>query len=247
MNKIYFLVIILIAGACSAAILRNNQTEPDQKTIINSNIDGRGAEINLEFYKGDSFYYPIMAVWLEDESGKYIQTLFVPRSIATGLFRYGKQENGKWLPDVKRAPQIVPYWSHKRGVRASDGLFMPDAETALPDAYTGATPVNSFVLNTRADEELPDRFRLLFEINQNWDWNEYWTNDKYPDDENYKWSCQPAVVYEALIDTRSSEKVYSLKPIGHSHYSGENGELYPDLSTLTTALTIADSIIVRIK
>jgi hypothetical protein len=247
MNKIYVLVIILIAGACSAGVLRNNQTESDQKTIINSNTDGKGTEINLEFYKGKSFYYPIMAVWLEDESGKYIQTLFVPKSVATGLFKYGKQENGKWVPAIKRAPQIVPYWSHKRGVRASDGLFMPDAETALPDAYTGATPVNSFILNTRSDEELPDRFRLLFEINQNWDWNEYWTNDKYPDDENYKWSCQPAVVYEALIDLRGSEKVYSMKPIGHSHYSGKNGELYPDLGTLTTAMEIADSIIVRIK
>ena len=58
---------------------------------------------------------------------------------------------------------------------------------------------NSFVLNTRADNELPAVFRVLLEINQNWDWNEYWTNDKFPDDENYKMSCQPALVYEVVI------------------------------------------------
>jgi len=35
--------------------------------------------------------------------------------------------------------------------------------------------------------------------------------------------------------------------VGHSHYSGKTGELFPDLSTLTTALQIADSIIVKVR
>jgi hypothetical protein len=247
MNRFYIIVIILFAGACSAEVLRNKQTEPQQTTTINLNGGGSGTEISLEFYKGKSFYYPLMAVWIEDEEGNFIQTLFVPRSVATGEFRFGKQDSGKWLPASKRAPQIVPYWSHKRGIKASDGLFMPDSETSVPDAYSGATPVNSFVLNTRTDKELPSNFRVLLEINQNWDWNEYWTNDKYPDDENYKWSCQPAVVYEVRIDGNTGGKRHAMMPIGHSHYSGKNGELYTDLSTLTTALTIADSVIVRVN
>lgn len=87
----------------------------------------------------------------------------------------------------------------------------------------------------------------MLEINQNWDWNNYWTNDKYPDDENYKWSCQPALVYETDIDLNSLKDPYRMSPIGHSHYSGNTGELFPDLSTLTTALKIADSIIVKVK
>jgi hypothetical protein len=60
-------------------------------------------------------------------------------------------------------------------------------------------------------------------------------------------SCQPAVVYEAVIDTRNPVNSYLMKPVGHSHYSGKTGELFPDLGTLTSALNIADSIIVRIK
>ena len=141
----------------------------------------------------------------------------------------------------------MPYWAHKRGIKASDGLFVPDQGTAVPDAYTGATPVTGFVMTSRADNPLPEKFKVMLEINQNWDWNEFWTNDKYPGDENYKWSCQPALVYEVVIDLDSLKDAYEMKPIGHSHYSGSTGELYSDLSTLTTALQIADSIIVRVK
>ena len=60
-------------------------------------------------------------------------------------------------------------------------------------------------------------------------------------------SCQPALVYEAVIDRGKPERRYNMKPIGHSHYSGKTGELFPDLSTMTTALHIADSVVVMIK
>ena len=68
-----------------------------------------------------------------------------------------------------------------------------------------------------------------------------------PDDENYKMSCQPALVYETVIDPQSAQDSYRMKAVGHSHYSGKTGELFPDLSTLTTALQIADSIIVKVR
>jgi hypothetical protein len=84
------------------------------------------------------------------------------------------------------------------------------------------------------------------EINQPWDWNEYWTNTKYPEDENYKTSSQPSLVYRVTIDLNSGVKEYSMKPVGHGHYSGMDGSLTTDLSTLTTALEIAKSITVRI-
>ncbi len=87
----------------------------------------------------------------------------------------------------------------------------------------------------------------MFEINQNWDWNEYWTNDRYPDNVNYLNSAQPAVVYEANIDMENIRERYLLKPIGHSHPTGATGELFTDLSTLTTALKIADSVVVAIR
>ena len=234
-------------SACAPGSKGNKENNPDPKTIIITNPDGKGPKISLEFKKGESFYYPLLAIWLEDDRGNYIQTLFVPTSIAKGVFRFGKQENNQWISATKRAPQTLPYWSHKRDIIASDGLYMPEPENPIPDAYSGATPVQSFVLNSRADKGLPDVYRVLLEINQNWDWNEYWSNNKYPDDEYYKMSCQPALIYEAVIDTRRSQQVFPMKAIGHSHYSGQTGDLYPDLSTLTTALKIADSINVIVR
>ena len=86
----------------------------------------------------------------------------------------------------------------------------------------------------------------MLEINQTWDFNEYWTNNKFPDKEAYKRSCQPALVYSTKINLNNKQSVYILKPIGHSHYAGETGELFKNLSTITTALQIAQEITVRI-
>jgi hypothetical protein len=102
------------------------------------------------------------------------------------------------------------------------------------------------VLKSKADRPLPSRFRVMFEVNQNWDWNEYWTNDKYPGDKNYLFNAQPAVVYESSVDLDSLRERYVMKPVGHSHPTGATGELFTDISTLTTALQIADSVVVRI-
>jgi hypothetical protein len=247
MYRFLILSIIFLTGACSAGSLKTRNQVSEEKTVLATNIAGKGQEIVVDLTKGKSFYYPLFAIWIEDIDGKYIQTLYVAKSVATGVFEYGMQENGKWIKASKRAPQTLPYWAHKRGIKASDGLFMPDAQTAVPDAYSGATPVTGFILTSRTDNPLPEKFKVMLEINQNWDWNEYWTNNKYPDDENYKWSCQPALVYESVIDLKSLKEPYHMNPVGHSHYSGKTGELFTDLSTLTTVLHIADSIIVKVK
>lgn len=243
-----YLIIALTAllAACSARPSASRLAQRQTFTDIVTNGSGSGPEIELKFYGGPSLYYPLMAAWLEDENGGYIQTLFVPRAIATGIFRYGSDASGKWQEAAKRAPQTLPYWSHKRGVRASDGLYMPDPENPVADAYSGATPTTSFVLSARADKPLPSKFRVLFEVNQNWDWNEYWTNDKYPGDKNYLNNAQPSVIYESRVDQDNPSAGYLMKAIGHGHPTGATGELFSDLSTLTTALQIADSVVVRV-
>ena len=85
-----------------------------------------------------------MAIWVEDTSGKYIQDLYVAESIAKGVFRHGIGSEGKWKPGEIRRPAALPYWGHKRGIKADDGLYIPSAKNPLPDAYTGATPTESF-------------------------------------------------------------------------------------------------------
>jgi hypothetical protein len=244
---IYITSLALFTMSCSRTpVLKQSQVQ-ENKTKLVTNAQGRGTSFSIDFTRGNSFYFPMAAVWIENIDSSYIQTLYVSKSIATGVFKYGRSEKGRWISAPKRAPQALPYWSHKRGIAAEDGLFVPDKKTAVPDTYSGATPSVSFVLYTKSDSALPMQYRILLEINQNWDWNEYWTNDKYPDDEYYKYSCQPALVYEAVIDGGSAVGKYTMRPIGHSHYSGRDGKLYTDLKTLSTALHIADSIIVSVK
>jgi hypothetical protein len=246
MKNILLIIAVIFLASCGSSRKPSSQADHGVQVEFVSNASGRGPSITIDLRQGESFYYPLMAVWLEDMQGNYIQTLYVAKSVATGIFRFGGQTSREWVEGPKRAPQTLPYWAHKRGVEASDGLFMPEPTNPVPDAYTGATPTTGFILNARADNELPAEYRILLEINQNWDWNRFWTNNKYPGDENYAMSAQPAVVYEAIIDGRKPGRI-SMTPIGHSHYSGKTGELFSDLSTLTTALRIVESVTVEVK
>jgi hypothetical protein len=90
-------------------------------------------------------------------------------------------------------------------------------------------------------------FRVLFEVNQPWDSNDFWTNNKYSDDFNYQTSLQPALVYEVIIKLEITKTGYILKPIGHSHPSGANGNIFTDLSTITTASDIFSKIEVMVE
>jgi hypothetical protein len=224
---------------------KKKQIQPVESFTTNGN--GSGPQLAIEFSKGESHNHPLMAVWVEDTSGKYIQTLYVAQSIAAGIFARGDNSTGQWTRGEVRRPAALPYWAHKRGVLAADGLYMPTPDHPVPDAYSGATPHNDFILNTRLDKEGPKIFNVLLEINQPWDWNDYWNNTKFMDDYDYKSSSQPALVYRVTIDLNSSIKEAEMKVIGHSHYSGKDGNLYTDTSTLTTALQIAGKIVVKVE
>jgi hypothetical protein len=240
---------ILFAGTSVYAQKQDSKKKKQPLPVESfaTNGNGSGPRLAIAFSKGESHNHPLMAVWVEDTAGNYIQTLYVAQSIATGIFAHGDNTTGQWTKGEIRRPAALPYWSHKRGVVAADGLYMPTPDHPVPDAYTGATPQNDFILNTRLDKDGPKVFNVLLEINQPWDWNEYWTNTKYMDDYEYKTSSQPAVVYLATIDLNSNAKEVEMKPIGHSHYSGKDGNLYPDITTLTTALQIAGKIVVKVE
>ena len=242
-RNIQIIPLLLVAMACSTSRVPVDET-PDH---ITSNPSGGGAELEIEMIRGDGHNHPLMAIWVETEEGDFVQTLYVAESIGKGVFQHGDASRGFWKPGEIRRPAALPRWSHSRGIKSEDGLYLPTPSNPVPDAYTGPTPGKSFILHTRLDDPGVKRFNLLFEINQTWDWNEYWTNNKYPDDEEYKTSCQPALVYSVFIDLENQQDNYEMKIIGRSHHSGANGELFDDLKTLTTALHIAEQILVTIS
>lgn len=244
-------IVFIIAGAMSCKSgsegKKSKAHKQDSIVLISSNPDGTGRTIEIEMLKGKAHNHPTFAIWLEDTNGTIIQTLFVTKAIAQGIFNYGDRSTGHWKPGELRRPSALPYWMHKRGVQNEYGTLEPTPANKIADAYTGATPAGNFKLSTRPDRPLSGKVKIVFEINQTMDWNEYWTNALYPDEINYKVSCQPALVYEASVDLEKPGMIVKMKPVGHSHYSGKNGELFTDLKTITTALHIAETITVTVK
>lgn len=237
-----FIFLVLLPGFSAA----QKKDKGNIETII-TNIEGTGQEIIITVVGGKSHNHPMMAAWLEDSGGKYIQTLYANKSVASGYFAFADPSEGKWKPGKLVRPASLPVWAHKRGVQAPEGHYMPTQENPLPDAITSATPAGDFVLESRTDKKLSGTIRVLFEINQSWDWNDHWNNSKFPDDNEYKSSAQPSVVYVVEIELDNLAQTYTMKPVGHGHYSGLDGSLNPDLSTLTTALEIVSKITVQIK
>jgi len=231
-----FMAFIALMTGCSPQRKGNQHDISPEEIFTNTEKDGDIIEVH--FQKGPSHNHPLMAIWLEDTAGKYIETIYVAQSIGTGIFGHGTVKAGHWEPGPVSRPAALPYWWHKYGL-------LPDPESPVPDAISGPTPKADFILSSRLVNDVPNVFNVLFEINQSWDWNEYWTNTLFPDNEAYMSSSQPALVYRARIDKHLDREDYQMKLVGYAHYAGENGMLYEDIATLSTARDIAGAI--RIK
>jgi len=249
--KFFVLVVILLGAYMYPSYGQNDNNKRNRDLIIDTiNMTNSSSNITfqLSFTKGVSHNHPTFAIWIEDTVGNFIETLFVTKSFATGIFNYADAGNVTWKNQQGESlrPAALPYWTHKRNIISRDSLYVPTPENPVADALTGATPAGSFVLKTAPEHKLPEKFQVLMEINQKWDWNEYWTNNKYPDDINYKSSAQPSVIYAVTVNLEKEIDDYQLLPIGHGHYAGKDGNLYPDLNSITTALEIVNSIKLQI-
>ena len=244
MYRYSILIIILILAGCAS-----QRSMDEEQKVIRTSPENNIRTLEIQFVAGEKFNHPSFAIWTEDLYGNYIETLYVTQYVAKGKFAFGEIEPGKWKnePGEARRPATLPYWAHKRNIQAPDGLYVPSPETEVPDALTSATPKGNFVLETATSNTGNKKFRVLCEINQAWDANEFWTNDKFPNDNDYFGSLQPALVYAVTVNPNQSGKEYYLNPIGHSHPSGKTGELFTDLTTFSTAKEIANKIIVRLK
>jgi hypothetical protein len=238
------LVILTITGSSFASTnkeqMRKNKPE---KETVETNINGKGYSIELDFTAGKGHNNPSFAIWIETMDEEFVQEIFVTKSVSTGIYRYGDASSGKWEAGEKMYQATLPYFFHKRTVNAE----IPTPDKPIIDAYTGATPKQDFQLKSKTNEKINSKFRIVMEINQAWDFNNYWNNAKYPDEKEYKNSCQPSLVYAVTIDPENLMDEYTMNPIGHGHYAGKDGKLYTDLSTFTTALKIADKIKVIVK
>lgn len=224
-----------------------------EQVKINAN---NALPVTIDLVKGKHYWHPQMVVWTEDTAGNFLETVFVSKATAKGLFYGGRsKENFKSFDTIKdmvnddyRRVDALPVWSHSRNVQYPDGLFVPPASSPLPDAITGATLSDNFILETSMNQQ--QRFKLKIEINVAFDDNEFYSEYDFPDDETFHAGTgqlgQPSIVFEAFVDLQDGKDYYLMELIGHGHHSGQNGEIYKDLSTLTTALDIVERIVVGV-
>ncbi|MFO8087328.1 MAG: hypothetical protein R6T91_05900 [Bacteroidales bacterium] len=241
------LILALAITLNSCKSTNKKQADPVyDEFVTNPNATGDWLEVKLT--AGPAYNHPVIAIWLEDTNRQFIQTLYVSQTIAKGVFERGKVEQGQWMPGEIQRPSAIPVWSHQHIDEKNEfGNFLPTPEDPVVDALTGPTPLRSFILKAKTNQPITSATVLMLEINQAFDFNEHWVNAKYPDKNEYMKSGQPSIVYRALINPNQERKEFELKPYGHGHYAGENGEVNNDLSTLTTAKKIIGSAMVRIE
>lgn len=247
--KMKYIIPVIVFALLSTAFTTTDRKKKREKEpeIISTNIHGKGYKLELIFTEGDSHNHPTMALWIEDIENNFIQPLFVTASFGQGVYQYGKQENNQWIRGTRQYRAALPYFVHKWAQTNLNGaLSLPSQRNPVNDAYSGATPKGDFILNTKTNDKNISKFRLVLEINQTWDYNDFWHNALFPDDDDYKTSCQPSLVYAVDIDMNDLMGSYVMNPIGHGHYSGKDGRLYTDISTLTTAKDIFSKIEIKV-
>lgn len=184
---------------------------------------------------------PQIAVWIEDPEGRYLETVYATHKIATQSWT---------AAGGNRRREALPHWCHRRGVRYADGLYLPTKKEPLADGISGATPRSSFDLKLAPAEGLT-RFVVKVEVNHSTDFNDAWPESAREGEAGYSGgklgSGQPAVVYAAEVDLSSGEREFEAVLVGHSSPDGSSGELFADVSKLTSALRIVKRITVRVQ
>ncbi|MDR1115312.1 MAG: DUF2271 domain-containing protein [Tannerella sp.] len=208
-------------------------------------------DIKVQVTKGDKWLHdfpfllgikqknpPQIAIWVEDLTGNYIATIYVSHKIATESWQGGGNNRRK---------EALPVWCYARGIKYPDGLYLPTKNQPLVDGISGATPHGSFDVKIRPAGDLK-QFVVKIELNHSTDWNDNYPEDAKEGDTNYSGSSgQPAIVYSAEIDLDSSRKQYTATIAGHGSPDGSSGDIYPDTSSLTSALNIAKEITINIQ
>jgi hypothetical protein len=192
---------------------------------------------------------PQYAIWVEDENGNYVRTIFVTHKAAAQGW---VASPGEKVPEGGiRRPEALPVWSHHRGIQYADGRFMPTRTSPAADAVSGATSKAGL---SAAFAETPGltKFRILAEFNQSLDFNDSYPASAKPGELGYSGgsqggSGQPSLVYSTDVDLDSGSHVYELSLIGHGSADGADGSIDPDLSGITGALEIVAGISATVR
>jgi len=121
---------------------------------IKTNEGTEGTELEFIIQKGAEVTAPVMAIWVSDSTGRFVENLFVPSQVNLISEKSEKMNRehfeGK-LQTVDLKPELLTNWL------ASSGGIKPN--------YDGATPARNFFLNTTTTAT--GIFSIFLEVNNN--------------------------------------------------------------------------------
>lgn len=161
---------------------------------------------------------PQVAIWLEDESGSFIRTLYVT----------DRAEKKNWIfaPKAGR-PESLPVYYHASNSGASQKC----------DVVSSATPKSGFGFDGNLDDGRS--YVVKAEFNNSYDYNDFYTK------KNSGVNGQPSVVYLARIPA-GFKGVLQLEFVGNGSLDGSDG-LVHKAEGLTTAKEIVESVTVVVE
>jgi Predicted periplasmic protein (DUF2271) len=207
--------LLLMVGLLSSC---SRNAPPPQKTIV------QGSRLTLELTPGPDyrtsltfliFQIPILpqvACWLENEDGRFVQTVFITAR--------GAKKNWYSAPSKGR-PEALPVWDHLQKSAAGGA-----------DAVSGATSSGETKRDAAASGLQPGRYAAFLEVNRSYDYNERYTRA------NAGVNGQPSVIYRCDIIAGREVSTGKFEPIGTGSLDGSDGKITAGLEGLTTALTL---------
>ena len=211
---------LLMVAACASAPESKPEPQIDEsKPYLEFKLT-----YNYDVYKKPAFFLPksqpTFAIWLEEKESGFVQTIYVT----------GKAAEDSWVLAEER-PESIPVWY---GVRQREqtgyGLQV--------DALSGATPAgDTAIIHWQVPERMHDKQVSIFiEANNSYDFNAFYSDQKGTAGYSGE-NGQPSLIWRAQLDfAKSDDEEIIPEIIGHGSLRGENHNIYPDISQVTTAL-----------
>ncbi|MCL2801544.1 MAG: hypothetical protein FWD28_07300 [Treponema sp.] len=221
MKKFGLVILVLVIVCFFCYVSCNSNDKNEQLTLLNGKLltiePGDHWQGRMKLFLFFSMRKtPQFAIWIENNQGDYISTVFAT----------GKSAKNNWQSAPKEGrPETLPVWNHKRQINLDQ-----------IDIVSSATPkgaVNIQIDNNSLIEG--QEYNIYLEINHSFDYNNFWTES------SSGVNGQPSLIYHAKFAAGSTDKV-NLIPIGHGSIDGSNGNIVNELETLTTALTIIKDV-----
>jgi hypothetical protein len=228
MGKITLGLALIVLGASCATASGKKEASPAERQGANPAENRITVDIVPgEHYSHRKWFFlfpvkltPTMAVWAEDEGGRFAGTLYVTKKAA----------EGSWT-GAKERPEALPVYFARL-----------QAAAGKADSVSGATPGAGEAVSLGSDLNLsPGTYRIFAEVNSSFDYN-----DTFPEAVTGV-NGQPSLVYSGRLTAGAGPEKTDLVPIGTGDPAGKNGIVTEGTPGLTTALGIVERIGVAIR